>query len=92
VTAAGLDPAEVTIYPCDTPGAFGGTCRRALVLTPPPTIDCADRHLERCPLAYGVALRVARFGNANEHADWETAHHIFTYTKAVLDAHAHRDL
>ena len=29
-------------------------------------------------LAYGAALRVARFGSANEHADWETAHHVFT--------------
>jgi ParB-like chromosome segregation protein Spo0J len=26
---------------------------------------------------------VARFGNANEHADWETAHHVFTYANAV---------
>jgi hypothetical protein len=26
---------------------------------------------------------VARFGNANEHADWETAHHVFTYTNAL---------
>jgi nitrite reductase/ring-hydroxylating ferredoxin subunit len=34
-------------------------------------------------LAYGGALRVARFGNANEHADWETAHHVFTYANAV---------
>jgi nitrite reductase/ring-hydroxylating ferredoxin subunit len=34
-------------------------------------------------LAYGAALRVARFGNANEHADWETAHHVFTYTNAL---------
>jgi nitrite reductase/ring-hydroxylating ferredoxin subunit len=34
-------------------------------------------------LAYGAALRVARFGNANEHADWETAHHVFTYGNAV---------
>jgi nitrite reductase/ring-hydroxylating ferredoxin subunit len=34
-------------------------------------------------LAYGAALRVARFGNANEHADWETAHHVFTYASAV---------
>jgi nitrite reductase/ring-hydroxylating ferredoxin subunit len=34
-------------------------------------------------LAYGAALRVARFGNANEHADWETAHHAFTYANAV---------
>jgi hypothetical protein len=26
---------------------------------------------------------VARFGNANEHADWETAHHVFTHANAV---------
>ncbi len=26
---------------------------------------------------------MARFGNANEHADWETAHHVFTYANAV---------
>jgi len=34
-------------------------------------------------LAYAAALRVARFGNANEHADGETAHHVFTYANAV---------
>ena len=34
-------------------------------------------------LAYGAALRGARFGNANEHADWETAHHVFTFANAV---------
>ena len=34
-------------------------------------------------LAYAAALRVARFSNANEHADWETAHHVFTYANAV---------
>jgi nitrite reductase/ring-hydroxylating ferredoxin subunit len=34
-------------------------------------------------LAYAAALRVARFGNANEHTDWETAHHAFTYANAV---------
>lgn len=34
-------------------------------------------------LAYAAALRVARFGNANEHADWGTAHHVFTYANAV---------
>ena len=26
---------------------------------------------------------MARFGNANEHGDWETAHHVFTYANAV---------
>jgi len=34
-------------------------------------------------LAYAAALRVARFGTANEHADWESAHHVFTYANAV---------
>src|SRR5262245_27676447 len=34
-------------------------------------------------LAYAAALRVARFGTANEHADWETAHHVFTFANAV---------
>ena len=37
-------------------------------------------------LAYAAALRVARFGTANEHSDWETAHHIFTYANAVYRA------
>jgi nitrite reductase/ring-hydroxylating ferredoxin subunit len=34
-------------------------------------------------LAYGAALRVARFGTANEHGDWETAHHVFTFSNAL---------
>jgi hypothetical protein len=34
-------------------------------------------------LSYAAALRVARFGTANEHGDWETAHHVFTYCNAV---------
>jgi nitrite reductase/ring-hydroxylating ferredoxin subunit len=34
-------------------------------------------------LAYAAALRVALFGNANEHSDWETAHHVFTYANAI---------
>jgi hypothetical protein len=34
-------------------------------------------------LAYAAALRVARFGTANEHSDWESAHHVFTYCNAV---------
>ena len=37
-------------------------------------------------LAYAAALRVAHFGTANEHADWETAHHAFTYSNAVHQA------
>ncbi|MEZ2354992.1 hypothetical protein [Caballeronia sp. RCC_10] len=32
---------------------------------------------------YAAALRVARFGNANEHADCETAHHVFTHANAL---------
>ena len=34
-------------------------------------------------LAYAAALRVARFGTANEHGDWETAHHVFTNANAL---------
>ena len=34
-------------------------------------------------LAYAAALRLARFGTANEQSDWETAHHAFTYCNAV---------
>jgi nitrite reductase/ring-hydroxylating ferredoxin subunit len=34
-------------------------------------------------LAYAAALRVAKFGSANEHSDWETAHHVFTYANAA---------
>jgi nitrite reductase/ring-hydroxylating ferredoxin subunit len=37
-------------------------------------------------LAYAAALRVAQFGTANEHADWETALHVFTYANAVHQA------
>ena len=34
-------------------------------------------------LAYAAALRVARFGTANEHSDWESAHHVFTHANAL---------
>ncbi len=34
-------------------------------------------------LCYAAALRLARFGTTNEHGDWETAHHVFTYCNAV---------
>ena len=34
-------------------------------------------------LCYAAALQVARFGTANDHGDWEAAHHVFTYCNAV---------
>jgi nitrite reductase/ring-hydroxylating ferredoxin subunit len=34
-------------------------------------------------LAYAAALRVARFGTANEVSDWDTTHHVFTYCNAL---------
>ncbi len=34
-------------------------------------------------LAYAAALRVARFGTANEISDWNSAHHSFTYCNAL---------
>jgi nitrite reductase/ring-hydroxylating ferredoxin subunit len=44
--------------------------------------DAAPSDLGRS-LAYAAALRVARFGAANEHGDWETAHHVFTHANAL---------
>jgi nitrite reductase/ring-hydroxylating ferredoxin subunit len=34
-------------------------------------------------LCYAAALRVARFSTANEHSDWEAAHHVLTYCNAL---------
>jgi nitrite reductase/ring-hydroxylating ferredoxin subunit len=34
-------------------------------------------------LAYAAALRIARFGTANEHSDWDSVHHVFTYCNAL---------
>jgi nitrite reductase/ring-hydroxylating ferredoxin subunit len=34
-------------------------------------------------IAYAAALRVALFGTSNEHSDWDTALHCFTYCNAV---------
>ncbi|MGH6905558.1 MAG: Rieske (2Fe-2S) protein [Geminicoccaceae bacterium] len=34
-------------------------------------------------LAYAAALRIARFGTANEFSDWDAALHVFTYANAV---------
>jgi nitrite reductase/ring-hydroxylating ferredoxin subunit len=60
----------------DDPGGIVGALKAAIRAGAAPT------DLGRS-LAYGAALRLARFGNANEHADWETAHHVFTYANAV---------
>jgi nitrite reductase/ring-hydroxylating ferredoxin subunit len=37
-------------------------------------------------LAYAAALRIARFGTANEFGDWDTALHTFTYCNALHQA------
>jgi hypothetical protein len=34
-------------------------------------------------ISYGAALRVASFGTSNEHSDWDTVLHCFTYCNAV---------
>ena len=57
------------------PGSLTRSRRRSAQA--PLLLTLADRSLT------AAALRVARFGNANEHADWETAHHVFTYANAV---------
>jgi nitrite reductase/ring-hydroxylating ferredoxin subunit len=57
-----------------------GTIIAALVAVASKGASCADVGRS---LSYAAALRVAQFGTANEHGDWETAHHVFTYCNAV---------
>src|SRR5262249_2381817 len=52
----------------------------ALVTAASAGAACADLGRSLC---YAAALRVAQFGTANEHSDWETAHHVFTYCNAA---------
>jgi nitrite reductase/ring-hydroxylating ferredoxin subunit len=52
------------------------------VLTAAILAGAAPADLSRS-LAYAAALRVARFGDTNEHSDWDTAHHVFTYANAI---------
>jgi len=63
----------------DDPGSIIRALKEAIVTGAAP-IDLSRS------LAYAAALRVARFGTANEHADWEAAHHAFTYCNAVHQA------
>lgn len=37
-------------------------------------------------VAYAAALRLVRFPTVNEHGDWDTVHHVFTYANAVDQA------
>jgi hypothetical protein len=57
-----------------------GTIIAALEAAASEGASCADLGRSLC---YAAALRVAQFGTANEHGDWETAHHVFTYCNAV---------
>jgi hypothetical protein len=34
-------------------------------------------------VAFAAALRIAQFGTRNDHSDWESAHHTFTYANAA---------
>jgi len=34
-------------------------------------------------VAFAAALRIAHFGTSNDHSDWESAHHTFTYANAA---------
>ena len=60
----------------DDPGAAVEALKGAIVAGAMP-IDLGRA------LAYAAALRLAHFGTTNEHSDWETAHHAFTYSNAV---------
>jgi nitrite reductase/ring-hydroxylating ferredoxin subunit len=35
-------------------------------------------------VAFAAALRIAHFGTSNDHSDWESAHHTFTYANAAF--------
>jgi len=37
-------------------------------------------------VTYAAAVRIARFGTANEFGDWDTVHHTYTYANAVHQA------
>jgi nitrite reductase/ring-hydroxylating ferredoxin subunit len=60
----------------DDPAKIIGSVKAAIAA------GAAPAELSRS-LAYAAALRLARFGNANEHSDWEIAHHVFTYANAL---------
>jgi hypothetical protein len=35
-------------------------------------------------VAFAAALRIAHFGTSNDHSDWETVHHAFSYANAAF--------
>jgi hypothetical protein len=35
-------------------------------------------------VAFGAAPRIAHFSTGNDHSDWESTHHTFSYAKAGL--------
>jgi nitrite reductase/ring-hydroxylating ferredoxin subunit len=69
---AGLAQQLLGEHPGDIVGALGSAVRAG----------AAPTDLSRA-LAYAAALRVARFGTANEHSDWDSVHHVFTYCNAL---------
>jgi nitrite reductase/ring-hydroxylating ferredoxin subunit len=78
------------------PGAGGhpdlaGLARRLLAEDPAEVVDAlvaaaaegaSDEELARA-VALAGALRVVRFHVSNDHSDWDTVHHSFTYANAV---------
>jgi len=61
-------------------GGDPGTLIAGLIAAASEGASCADLGRSLC---YAAALRVAQFGTSNEHGDWETAHHVFTYCNAA---------
>jgi hypothetical protein len=35
-------------------------------------------------VAFAAALRIAHFGTSNDHSDWESAHHSFSYANGAF--------
>ena len=56
----------------DDPQAINAALLEAIRAGATPSISAA--------LAYAAALRIARFGTANEFSDWDSALHVFTST------------
>jgi hypothetical protein len=44
---------------------------------------CSSADLARA-VAFAAALRIAHFGTSNDHSDWESAHHTFSYANAAF--------
>lgn len=69
-------PELVSVLLGDNPQAIADSLLNAL------RSGCTEVQLAQV-VAYAAALRVARFNTNNDHGDWNSAHHPFTFANAV---------